>query len=852
MTVLITTGWSEGLVERDAELSALGAAFVNAQLGHGQVLLVSGEAGVGKTSLIRRFCAEVGDGCRVLVGACDPLSTPRPLGPFRDLDVLDGRLRDLAEFGAAASDVFDALGIVLAAELTVLVMEDLHWADEATIDVLRLLVRRCGMLPLLLVCTYRDLEIGRHHPMRTLLGDLANAPDVSRAELAPLSLEAVAALALGRDIDAMELHRSTGGNPFFVVQVLAAGGDQVPSTVRDAVFARACVLSPDAAEALDLIALSPPLAEAWLLEAVFHECGGLVQQCINSGLVTGDSRGVWFRHELARRAIDDAIAPTRRVVLHRQILCALERQAPVAVDAARLAHHAEGALDPTAVLAHATAAAQGAARAGAHREAAAQYERALRFATTVTESQRADLLEGRSRACYLADDQLEAIAVVRQAIECRRRGADRAGEARALTELAGYLSCRGYITDADAALERAVGLISDRRDSVEAAYVLEYEARSRVGVDEADVCVRKARQAMAVAQEWGDDLVTGHAMTTIGSAWMTSDVDRGREWLEKTILWADERGLHEVAARAENVRAIRMFIAGRRVQASEAFDRAIAYCAERSSDLWRINALAWAARNALDRGAWDDAVDYSAAVLDDPRESPWPHCEALRVLGLVRARRGDPRADDAIRQALEVGMPTDEVGAHADLAAARAEVAWSERRFDVLDAVTSMAVASAAAPLAFWRWLGGLESDSHELCDLRAGFDHTEMPYEAALVRLGAGDEESLRLALAEFQRLGALPAARVAVQRLRALGARGVQRGSRKSTKQHPAGLTAREVHVVGMLAQGLQNAEIAEQLVISRRTVDHHVAAIIRKLGVRSRREAVAQVRDLGVSID
>lgn len=870
MTVL-GLGTGTALLERDDALAVLREAVSDARLGRGSAVLVGGEAGVGKTVMTRAFCREVGTRCRVLVGACDPLSTPRPLGPLRDIALGSGRLADLLAFDAPLADVYDALWSELCDQPCVVVLEDLHWADEATLDIARTLVRRIDTSPSLLIGTYREGEIPRGHPMRILLGDLATSPALTRLTLPPLSREAVATLAIGHDVDPDLLYRHTDGNPFFVTQVLASGGTDVPPSVRDLVLTRTSSLTPEATDLLDVVALSHPLAPTWLLEAVLDDVTTSLERCLDIGLVVAAAAGVSFRHELSRRAVDEAVGPIRRRALHRRILAALEARSTAGdVDVARLAHHAEEAHDGAAVLRHAPAAGRAAARVGSYREAAAQYARALRFAGALTDSERAELLEGRSRACYLADDQVEAITVIREAIECRRREGERLHEARALVELVGYLDCRGFLTEAEAALARAGSLAEGPPDTRQHAYVLELQARHAAAEDDLDRCVELAGLAAELGERHGDLFVAGNARVTLAGVLMRRDLDGGRSELGSLAEWATVHGLHEVAARALNGLGARCAMAARLDLADAYLDEAIEYCAEHTQDLWRINALALAARVSLDRGEWGAAIDDAIALLEDPRESPWPHHEALLVLALVRARRGDPGARDALEAAAGVGVPRDEVSAHVDLAVARAELAWTERRADEVQRVVAEAVASgvatgpeAHARLVFWQRLSGLAVDADvdgtgsyadgargDWAAAAEGFEQRGMPYEEALVRLPTGDEESLRRALAVLRRLGAVPAEKLALQRLRHLGVRGLERGPRPATRSHPAGLTSREVEVVELLARGLRNVDLADRLVISPRTVDHHVAAIMRKLGTRTRGEAVARAVELGLT--
>lgn len=857
------------LLERDAELERLHDAFDAAVMGNGRLMLVAGEAGVGKTALVRRFCDTLGSRSAVFAGACDALATPRPLGPFVEIAEFAGIAGTLDSGSAAhrlASDLLD-----LARERPhVVVVEDVHWADEGTLDIVRILGRRIGETSCLLLLTYRDDELSREHPLRIALGDLSTAAAVERLDVRPLSREGVARLATHRDADSV--WRLTSGNPFYVTELLAQPGDETPATVRDLVLARVAQLGPKATAVVEATAIAPPSVDAPLLLAVCGEAADSVDECLASGVLHAAGGGVAFRHELSRIAVEESLSPARRLALHRSMLLALVDHPRERGDLARLAHHAEEAGDRDAVLRFAPAAAEQAAKVGAYREAAAQYARALRFDGDLLPGERAELLEGRSRACYLADDQTEAIEVVREAIRCRQAQDAPLEEARALTELTDYLWCRGFNGEADEAVERAWQLAAGRPEQREHAYVSHTQALRLILDGDIDACLEHAQEALEIGERFGDAWIAAHARVTIASATARRDLEHGLPLLEDAVRGARQNGEHEVAARGLNALVFRALGWNRHDLAERYIDDAIEYCTEHTQDLWRINVLAVAARWALDRGRWDDAVRYAGAVLDDPRESPWTHHEALCVLALVRARRGDPDARSALAEAKAVGVPAEEWFAHVDLAAADAEVAWLEASAPGVDDATAAQLASAiargdqdaACRLLFWRRLAGLDAETtgdatgpYALAlagrwnEAAGEWRRLECPYEAAFALAQVDDEDARRHALEELHRLGARPAATMVARRLREGGA-SVPRGPRATTRANEAQLTARELEVLRLVADGLRNADIASRLFLSRRTVDHHVSSILRKLGARSRGEAVATATRLGLFED
>jgi predicted ATPase len=427
-----------GLLERGAYVAALADLLGEVRTSsRGHLAVIAGEAGVGKTALLRGFCETHSADARVLWAGCEPLRTARPLGPLLDVaEAVGGEFEALVAGAAKPHDV--ALALVRALRggpLTLLVVEDVNWADEATLDVLTLLAPRIGSVPALALVSHRDDEAGASAQLRTLLAEVGGGR--GRLRVAPLSQAAVTELARPLGVDGPELHRRTGGNPFFVAEALAAPGEHLPETVRDAVLARAARLPEPAGGLLEAVAVVPGQVDIWLLEELAGELVDHVQTCLDSGMLDAVGPRVRFRHELARLAIEESMSPARRVALHRGALAALSDRGG---DLARLVHHAAEAGDAEAVLRWAPSAAERAAASGAHREAAEHYALALSFADRLALAERAALLRGRAHECWMTDQLGAARAAQEELLEAQRRLGDRAGEGDALRVLARLLA----------------------------------------------------------------------------------------------------------------------------------------------------------------------------------------------------------------------------------------------------------------------------------------------------------------------------------------------------------------------------------------------------------------------------
>jgi len=690
--------------------------------------------------------------------------------------------------------------------------------------------------------------------------------------LAPLSLEAVAQLAEPYGVDAGELYRITAGNPFFVTEVCASGNSGIPVTVRDSVLARSARLSSEARTLLDAAAIVPPQVELWLLEMLAGEHLPALEECLNSGMLVESAAGsVAFRHELARLAVEESIETRRRLSLHRAALSALAEPPEGLADPARLAHHADAAGDADAVLRFAPAAAEQAAALGGHREAAAQYARALRYGDRLTPGERGALLRKQATHCLLTDQYDESLAAATQAIEeCRQIG-DRLGQGDALRIRSDAGWCPGDIAECTQDAMEAISLLETVPASRELARAYAVLGRLHNEVEKRGEAKAWAARAIELGQQLGAHDVVISATTDIGTAELFDGTTGGLARMEDLLASAGETGLVDQVGRIY-VQLLWPAMTLRNYTITEKhLALGLQHCSDHGLELYRRFLLAYGARVALDTGRWDDAADGAQAVLRVPRCSTMIRILALVVLALIRARRGDPEVRTLLDEAWALGEQTGELPRIGPVAVARAEAAWLLGRPDEIveatDAALELAVSRGSTwrvgELLSWRRRAGVRDEV--AVELRGPFaaqlagDSREAarewtkigcPYEAALALADSGEEEPLRQALAELRRLEAAPAAAIVSRRLRALGVRDIRSGPRPSTQTSAAGLTARESEILALVAEGLRNAEIAQRLFVSRRTVDHHVSAILRKLGAKSRGEAVAKAAILDLA--
>jgi DNA-binding CsgD family transcriptional regulator/tetratricopeptide (TPR) repeat protein len=856
------------LLERDHAVASLAEYAASAADGDGRVVLVSGEAGAGKSALIEHFETTVRD-AQWLHGACDGLFTPRPLGPLFDIaEELGGELLAACRRDDPREELFRQLLSALAEgdRLKVVVIEDVHWADESTLDLLRFLGRRVRDLSALLLVTYRDDELGADHPLRLALGELAVARSTRRVDLAPLSVRAVGELAADSGLDAAELHRLSAGNPFFVTEALQAGTTRVPPSARDAVLARVARLSAGARRVAEAAALIGTQLDLPVLDAVAAATPRDLDELVESGLLLSDQGGLRFRHEISRLAIEQQVPAHRCKDVHNRVLTTLS--AAGHEDPARLAYHAEGAEDADAVRLFAPLAATRASSLGSHREAAAQYERALRFADNSEPRRVGELYDLLVRENSLTDSWERAAEAGERALALWRELGDQHREGATLSQLSRTMwrLCR---PESHQYAEAAVAVLEPLGPSPELAWA--YGGAAKVSMEDAGGArgIEFSRQAVQLATELDLPDVLSDALNT--QACLVSD--SGGDWeplMERALDVAIAARAEDQVGRAYGNMWVLLATDRRFGDCDKYLEEGTQYCDEHDIGTYGFCLRAGRAELSLMLGRWDKALEVARPLLVSQVSSPANRTMLALTVGRVLARRGERSAWQYLDEALTNAVKSGEAAWIVQSYPAHAEAHWLEGDVDAARADLRVAMSrldgvapATQAELAPWAVRLGVDipvlavADDDPVALLLSGnfeaaaeeWDTRGMPYEAALAHYDTGTEDGLREAIRRLEALGASAAVEAARREMRRLGFRSVPSGARASTREHPLGMTRRESEVLAGLCAGRTNAEISEQLFLSPRTVDHHVSAVLAKLGVSSRGEAAAEAARRGL---
>ncbi|MEE8375019.1 MAG: AAA family ATPase [Acidimicrobiia bacterium] len=850
------------LLEREKELGSLVDLLAGVGSSEGKVVLVRGEAGIGKSFLVREFVAAHAEEAHVLFGFCDDLLTPQPLGPFWDIAREEPSLGEHLEEDDRRS-VMEFLLDLLSRSLrpTVLVIEDTHWADEATLDVIRYLGRRIARTNGLLLLTYRDGEVDYDHPLRQVIGELA-PQDLVRIHLDGLSAQGVALMVEDTGLDSDQILSLTDGNPLFVTEVAASGVEGVPSSVQDSVLARAAKLSLKARQILDLVSVIPGEAEQTFIEHLVNSTQEHLTECVRQDLLRVEADTVSFHHELTRRAVESALSVSDRRRLNAQVLAELGGKG----DLARLVHHALGANDVEAIIEYAPKAARAAMAIESYREAADHFRTLEPYLDKIPDADRGSIFDDWAKAA-LPYDHVEAHQILGKAISLYRSSGDDLALGRALTSATRTNEINGNPKAADACIAEAIAILEAHPPSEGLAFALSQRAWLSMMRGDGARAIEVADQAIGLAESGGDELATIYALNTKGTEIYLQGDRRGLQLLEQARNRA-ERGRYP----SEEIRALINMTAAagglRELEratdfAQRARETAVRYenrLFEAYSNAQYSEVLQW-------KGEWAAAEDRASEALGSHSHTD---VLALWVLGRLQARQGRPEAGTTLDHAWSQAERTSEMQNMLPTAAAYVEYLWLSDQHDpertaryreVLgEAMQLRSYSWAEGDLAFWLWKLGelsevpqriaepyrlmIEGNAGQAADI---WETKGFPYERGLALMHGGKKARLE-ALEIFETLGATAVGAKLRKTLRDEGVT-VPRGKSRDTRRHAAGLTARQAEVLQLLDEGFSNIEIADRLFVSPRTVEHHVSAVLAKLDASTREEAVTQAHAEGL---
>jgi DNA-binding CsgD family transcriptional regulator len=858
------------LLEREHLLEELSDRLNAARDRSGSLVLLAGEAGSGKTSLTKAYTDAAGQRALILFGACDPLSTPRPLSPLIDFAAdEESGLEDLFENDPDNIEIFNRVieRVRHTIRPIIMIVEDIHWADQATLDFLRFIGRRIGDSKAVVVGTYRDDEIGPDHPLRPLLGQLAPLTSTRRLTLPPLSKQAVSELAKGSVVDPNELYRVTGGNAFYVTEVIA-GGESLPASVQDAVIARVARLEHQSREVVEAVSIAP---RSLGVEQAMHLIGANTRQvdaAVAAGVILGDGANLRFRHDLARSAVEKSIPPARRFALHREMIAHLLHEEPP--DNARLAHHAIAAEEPDLILEYAPRAARDAIKRGAHKEAVSLFEAALGWASRIDGDDEAAMRVELANELGIIDRRAEALENIDRAVDHYRKSGN---ESALASTLIPHTGARWRFEDSSRfrnSLREALDILEKKEPSAELArgyltsayqYMLARKGR------EASESLAKAKATAAKAEctdlAWTIRMLEGTVSVVVGEA------EEGIRILEEVTKQAVTQRRKD-----DEILALMMLGSGggevrRYKEALPALEHGVEHGLAVDQDYLVSYCRAWLARVAFEQGRWDDAVGYASLVDNETIfRAGIGVLTGLSALGRVRVRRGDADGRALLEEMTQLAQD-HELQHGWNAICGLTEYHWltgdTEANTPVLEAANERALDTdsewARGEIGYWMWkIGAVEHAPEGAAEpyalqiagkWREAADRWHQigcPYEVGL-SLSEGNAEAMMEALAIFDSLGARPMAARLRADLRGLGVDSIPRGPSKATRENPMGLTNRQLEVLDLVTKGLSNGQIAERLFLSKKTVEHHVAAIYSKLGVDSRAGAVAEANRLGI---
>jgi DNA-binding CsgD family transcriptional regulator len=863
------------LIERTEQLTILKARYEQVKSGQGHTVFLMGEAGTGKTSLVNQFIADTGGAVLTFIGACDSLFTPRPLGPLYDIaDQIGNDFLTTLKHEKDRALIFASLLRKLSesSKPIVIVFEDIHWADEATLDLVKFLTRRINRQKCLFILTFRDDQLHFAHPLKAMFAELP-PENFSKIQVKGFSREAVNRLAVQKGYASGDkLYALTGGNPFYVLEILATYSSGIPDRVKDSVLNVFNRGSGNTKKVWELLSILPSSAiDADIVQQIEMEFGDCIDDCISSGVIVSSPGHLSFKHELFRLAIEEALPAFRRKSLHKKMLKLMLDSPAGKTKLAQLVHHARYADERELVARISPQAASEAVTLGAHMEASRLYATAIEF-TDGEDETLIELYERHAYECYLTNQISAAIASQRRVLEIWRDRKVNVKIGDTLRFLSRLLWYQGTREEAVSLALEAVDVLEKGSPSREQALAYSNVAQLNMLAGDRQETLRWCSKAVDLATTLQDNEVLSHALNNMGTVLLTYDDPDGEKKLNESLTIALRHNLHEHVARAyTNLSST--FVTNRNyAKALVAFHAGLGYCEEHDLDSWRYYMLSEKCRLLVHTGQWSQAETLALSLYNNPLHPNIVRIGSIEALALLNIRRGKfEEAGALIAEGKTLAAPTREANRIIPILCAALELCWVAGtpipEQEIADAESTLFPEKQNSwhysNLSYWKHKLGMVIDAtsgqyfpgpfrHEFvgdCETAIEkWNKLGCRYEHALAMFH-GDEEQQRESLKELDSLGASATYAMLKSHLKLKGVRKIPRGVRESTRNNPARLTERQIGVLVLLEKGLQNNEIADRLFVSSKTIEHHISAILSKLKVNSRSKAVLEAQKLGI---
>jgi DNA-binding CsgD family transcriptional regulator len=855
------------LIERAGFLASMQQTFQNVDAGEGHCIFVSGEAGIGKTSLVKKFCNTLKNRYNIYQGTCDALFSPRPLAPLYDIllqvwNNLPEYSTDIRERTKLFTEFF--FEIKNKKEVSVIVFEDIHWADEATLDFIKFFARRITQLQCLFILTYRDNEIDSRHPLRNTLGQL-NPDSFTRLQLLPLSKEAVEKMAEEKGYKGEDVYTISGGNPFYVNEILASYSLGVPDNIKDSILSVYNRVDGKTKEVWQILAVLPTGLETKYLEKMEPCYAPEIETSLELKILVPKNDVIFFKHELFRRTIESALSPLLKINLNKRILDLFQDSFEKNGEIERIIHHAKNANEYVIVERYSPLAAKRAACIGAHIEAAKLYLTAIEYYRDSDKDKLIELYECYAYECYLTNQVKEAIIYEQKSLNLLKEKNDVEKIGNSMRFLSRLWWYNGNRKKAETFAGEAIDILSKQPSSSAKAMAFSNMSHLKMLADQTDECIHWGNKAIAMAKELGNEEILSHALNNVGDVRMRipSSKQKGIELLKQSLEIALKNSYHEHAARAYSNLISSAIVVKEYALAKEILDTGIPYCEERNLDSWTTLMLSEKARLNFETGNWKEAFHIADNLIKNEERIPLAKINALMVVTRIKTRRGDGDILPLLLEAKAIALEAMELQSIIPAIVSSLEYEWITAKNilekKVLDDVINMVyeMGNIYTNSEFAYWLAKTGKQVIQLREIYEGYDMSNLakahkaaalwkqlccPYEEALA-LFEGNETDKKLAIEVMHNLGADAVYEKMKFKMRASGIKSIPRGMRQSTKSNPANLTTRELDILQLLKEGLQNKEIGERLFISPKTVDHHISSIFFKLDVNSRTKAVQE---------